>query len=64
MACPYPSFESVKAMGMTNPDRCIEIITDSEESAFKSIPNVCDRRNWKFVVLADNFQTWRVRIRK
>ena len=41
MACPYPSFESVKAMSLLNDDNangCIEVITDSEESAFKSIP--------------------------
>jgi TusA-related sulfurtransferase len=42
MACPYPSFESVKAMSLLDDaNGCIEIITDSEESAFKSIPSVC-----------------------
>ncbi len=67
MACPYPSFESVKAMSFLNEDNadgCIEIITDSEESAFRSIPSVCQKRNWEFLVSEEEKDLWRIRIKK
>jgi TusA-related sulfurtransferase len=66
MACPYPSFESVKAVSTPNDDTdsCIEIITDSEESALKSIPTVCQNRKWQFLVLEEAINLWRVRIKK
>ena len=68
MACPYPSFESVKAMSLLNDtdnaNGCIEIITDSEESAFKSIPSICQKRKWQFLVLEESKELWRVRIKK
>jgi TusA-related sulfurtransferase len=68
MACPYPSFESVKAMSLLNDtddaNGCIEIITDSEESAFKSIPSVCQKRKWQFLVLEEAKELWRIRIKK
>jgi TusA-related sulfurtransferase len=66
MACPYPSFESVKAMSTPNDntDSCIEIITDSEESALKSIPTVCQNRKWQFLVLEEANDLWRIRIKK
>ena len=73
MACPYPSFESVKAMSLFNNDdknnnsngnECIEIMTDSKESAFKSIPSVCQKRSWQFLVLEEVKGLWRIRIKK
>ena len=69
MACPYPSFESVKAMSLFNNDNnnaneCIEIITDSEESALRSIPSVCQKRMWQFLVLEEAKGPWRIRIKK
>ena len=67
MACPYPSFESVKAMAELNNEKkeeCIEILTDSDESAFRSIPSVCRRRNWQFLVLEKRKNLWMVRIKK
>jgi TusA-related sulfurtransferase len=67
MACPYPSFESVKAMSLLNDDNangCVEIITDSEESAFKSIPSVCQKRNWEFLVMEEAKDLWRIRIKR
>ena len=70
MACPYPSFESVKAMSLfsndnnNNANECIEIITDSEESAFKSIPSVCQKRSWQFLVLEEVQGLWIIRIKK
>lgn len=67
MSCPYPSFESVKAMKAIDMEKdgyCVEIITDSEESALKSIPSVCEKRKWQFVVLEEGMGLWRVRIGK
>ena len=63
MACPYPSFESVKAMSLLNDvNGCIEVITDSEESAFKSIPSVCQKRKWQYLVLEKAKNLWSVKI--
>ena len=64
MACPYPSFETVKALGAMSTNQCIEIITDSDESALKSIPNVCRNRKWSFIVLQESGNLWRLRIMK
>ena len=63
MSCPYPSFESVKAMKSID-GQCVDIITDSEESALKSIPSVCEKRKWQFVVLEEALGLWRVTIAK
>jgi TusA-related sulfurtransferase len=64
MACPYPSFETVKALSAMPTNQCIEIITDSDESALKSIPNVCRKRKWNFIVLQESGNLWRLRIMK
>jgi TusA-related sulfurtransferase len=64
MACPYPSFEAVKAMNSINPGGVLEILTDSNESAFKSLPSVCEKRRWEFLVLEESKDVWRIRIKK
>lgn len=64
MACPYPSFESVKAMNTIKPGDVLEVLTDNDESALKSIPSVCDKRRWEFLVLQESKELWRVRIKK
>jgi TusA-related sulfurtransferase len=64
MACPYPSFETVKTLSTMPENQCIEIITDSDESALKSIPNVCRKRNWNFIVLQESENLWKLRIMK
>ena len=64
MACPYPSFETVKAINALPTGHCIEIMTDSDESALKSIPNVCRKRNWEFIVLQESDNLWRIRIKR
>jgi TusA-related sulfurtransferase len=64
MACPYPSFETVKAMNSINHGGVLEILTDSEESAFKSIPSVSEKRRWEFLVLEESKDVWRIRIKK
>ncbi len=64
MACPYPSFEAVKNMSSLEPDGILEVLTDSDESALDSIPKVCEKRSWEFVVIEDDKNLWRVRIKK
>jgi len=64
MACPYPSFESVKAINAINPGDVLEVLTDNDESALKSIPSVCDKRRWEFLVLQEAKELWRVLIKK
>jgi TusA-related sulfurtransferase len=50
MACPYPSFEAVKALSEASSGETVEILTDSEESATSSIPTVLERRGVQFKV--------------
>jgi TusA-related sulfurtransferase len=64
MACPYPSFEAVKALTGLALTECVEIITDSDESALKSIPNVCRKRNWEFVVIQESANLWKIIMKK
>lgn len=64
MACPYPSFESVKALNAIKPGDVLEVLTDNDESALKSIPSVCDKRRWEFLVLQEAKELWRVLIKK
>jgi TusA-related sulfurtransferase len=64
MACPYPSFEAVKAINPLKAGEALEVITDNEESALESIPSVCTRRKWEFVVLEERKGLWKVRIKK
>ncbi|MEX0763667.1 MAG: sulfurtransferase TusA family protein [Nitrosopumilaceae archaeon] len=64
MACPYPSFEVVRAMNSLNANDVLEVITDNDESALESIPSVCEKRNWEFLVVEEDKDLWRVRIKK
>lgn len=64
MACPYPSFETVKAMNALGAGSVLEIVTDSDESALKSIPAVCENRNWELLVLEESKDLWRLLVRK
>lgn len=64
MACPYPSFEAVRAINSLNANDILEVITDSDESALESIPSVCEKRSWEFLVVEEDKDLWRVRIKK
>ena len=64
LCCPYPSFETVKSMSKIKDGEVLEVITDSEESAKDSIPNVCNRRGWRFVVIEEADNLWKLRITK
>src|SRR5512146_343398 len=64
MAWPYPSFESVKALVPLSDTDIIEVITDNRESALESIPSVCQRRKWEFMVIEQDKHLWQVLIKK
>jgi TusA-related sulfurtransferase len=64
MACPYPSFEAVKNLSSLHANEILEVLTDSDESALDSIPSVCDKRGWEFLVIEEDKNLWRVRIKK
>ena len=64
MACPYPSFEAVRSMNSLNANDVLEVVTNSNESALESIPSVCEKRNWEFLVVEEDKDLWRVRIKK
>ena len=64
MACPYPSFEAVKNMSSLNSNDVLEVVTDSDESALESIPSVCEKRRWEFLVIEEDKDLWRIRIKK
>lgn len=64
MACPYPSFEAVRAINSLNVNDILEVVTDSDESALESIPSVCEKRSWEFLVVEEDKDLWRVRIKK
>lgn len=64
MACPYPSFETAKAVNPMPLGATVEVITDNSESALEAIPSVCHRRKYDFVVIQEDKHLWRVRVRK
>jgi len=64
MACPYPSFEAVRAMNSLDSNDVLEVVTDSDESALESVPSVCEKRNWEFLVIEEDKDLWRIRIKK
>ena len=64
LACPYPSFEAVKALNSIHPNEILQVVTADRRSAVESIPNVCNARRLEFVVIEDPNGRWRVRIKK
>jgi TusA-related sulfurtransferase len=51
-------------MNSISPGGVLEILTDSNESGFESIPSVCEKRMWEFLVLEESKDVWRIRIKK
>ena len=41
----------MKSNKMGRDSYCVDITTESEESALNSIPSLCEKRKWQFVVL-------------
>jgi tRNA 2-thiouridine synthesizing protein A len=61
--CPYPSFETARALDSLDKGEILEVLTDSEISAVDSIPTVCRRRDLQYLVVKDEGH-WRVYVRK
>ena len=47
---PFVSVKPMKSINMRKDGYCVNIITDSEESVLKSMPGLCEKRKWEFVV--------------
>lgn len=63
MVCPYPAFETVKALNQLRGGDVLEVLTDSDISAKESIPTVLQTRGYPFVVVEQGGE-WTVRVRK
>lgn len=61
--CPYPSFETLKALRSMNSGEVLDVVTDYEPTAFKSLPVVCERHGHEFIII-EKEGYWVVRIRK
>jgi len=48
MVCPYPSFEAARALTQASSGEVVQLITDNEESATSSIPQVLERNGIEF----------------
>ncbi|MEM4311726.1 MAG: sulfurtransferase TusA family protein [Nitrososphaerales archaeon] len=64
MVCPYPSFETVKALASMNSGEVLEVITDSKISALESIPTLLKRKNYEFIVIQKDKELWQIKVRK
>ena len=61
--CPYPAFESMRALSPLSKDDILEVLTDNELSALDSIPTLCKRRDLQYLVEKEE-DFWRVYIKK
>ena len=64
MVCPYPSFETIKALSTMKSGEILEVITDSKTSALESIPTLLKRKNYEFVVIEKEKELWHIKIKK
>ena len=63
MVCPYPSFEAARAFMQASSGEVIQLITDNEESARSSIPQLLERRGVEFK-LEEKQGYWVITFRK
>ncbi|MER3601776.1 MAG: hypothetical protein C4339_03555 [Nitrososphaerota archaeon] len=50
LICPYPALEVSKVLPQVNEGEVVEVVTDSEVSATKSLPVILDRLGFSYVV--------------
>ena len=63
MVCPYPSLEAARALKQASRGDVVQLITDSEESARTSIPQVLERNSVEFK-LEQKQDYWVITFRK
>jgi len=64
MVCPYPSFETIKALSSMKSGDILEVITDSKTSALESIPTLLKRKNYEFLVIEKEKELWHIKVKK
>ncbi len=63
MICPYPALETQKALKELQEGQVLEVITNNEPTATKSIPLLCERAGAAYGVIQEGGR-WRILIRK
>lgn len=63
LICPYPALETQKALGRMKKGQVLEILTNNEPTAKKSIPLLCDQAGSKYKIIEEE-DRWRILIRK
>ena len=63
MVCPYPSFEAARAFMQASSGEVIQLITDNQESARRSIPQLLERKGVEFK-LEEKQGYWVITFRK
>lgn len=63
LVCPYPALKTTQAVVTLEPGGTLEVLTDNEPTAVKSIPVLCEDRGLAYLVIPEEHQ-WRILIRK
>lgn len=63
MICPYPALETQKALKELEEGQVLEVITNNEPTATRSIPLLCVRAGAAYRVVEER-DRWRILIRK
>jgi tRNA 2-thiouridine synthesizing protein A len=63
LICPYPALETQKALSRLEKGQVLEVITNNEPTAKKSIPILCERSGAVYRVIEED-DRWRILIRK
>ncbi len=63
LICPYPALETKKALDGLEKGQLLEIVTNNEPTAKKSIPILCEQSGCTFEMLQEG-DSWRILIRK
>jgi len=64
LACPLPTYHTVSKLNEIATGRVLEVLTDSEESAFDDIPGKLKAKGHEFVVLEHRDGYWKIRVRR
>jgi len=63
LVCPYPALQTTQAVAALAPGETLEVLTDNEPTAAKSIPLLCKDRGLRYLVIPEQSH-WRILIRK
>ncbi len=63
LICPYPALETKKALKALERGHMLEVITNNEPTAKRSIPIICEQGGYTFTIVEEG-DRWRIQIRK